>query len=107
MKIDTYFNCYDKYIYYYYFDNIIKKYICTNEDKCPEGYNELIEDKNECIDDCRKYNEYKYELGNKCLKICPENFEVVNGFLCELHCNKDSPFELVNEQKCIINSRII
>ena len=106
VKIDEYYNCYENCNYYYYLDNITKKYVCTNEYRCPEGFKKLIVDKNECTDDCSKDNVYKYESDNKCIRNCPGNFEPINGF-CKLECNKDSPFELVNEQKCIKNCGII
>ena len=62
-------NCYEICQYYYYFDET-KEYHCTVDDKCPNEYNKLIIDKNECVENC--LDEYKYDFNNKCYKSCPE-----------------------------------
>ena len=68
--------CYQICSYYFYFDEKINKYICTEKPQCPEQYNKLISDKNECVKSCKETKEYKYEFGlsNKCFSSCPENF---------------------------------
>ena len=50
-------NCYINCNYYYYFKGN-NQYECTESNECPSQYNQLIEDKNKCIDDCKNDNEY-------------------------------------------------
>ena len=54
-----YFNCLEKCDYYEY--SLSNSIYCTESFICPNGY-KLIEDKKECIDDCSKDSEYKFEL---------------------------------------------
>ena len=60
-----YFNCLERCDYYEY--SLSNSIYCTESFNCPNGY-KLIEDKKECIDDCSKDSEYKFELDNKCVK---------------------------------------
>ena len=53
-------NCYNICKNYYYIDNISNKSYCTHNLTCPENYNKLIGNKNECIDNCRKDIIYKF-----------------------------------------------
>ena len=49
----------------------------------PEKFNKLIIDYNECIDDCKNHNIYKYEYNNSCYKECPINtYSIENEYLC-------------------------
>ena len=66
--------CYQICSYYFYFDENNNKYICTDKFECPEPYNKLIHEKNECVKSCQETKENRYEFNNKCLKSCPENF---------------------------------
>ena len=59
------YNCYEKCDYYYYFDEN-NNYKCTNDNKCPEKYNNLITYKNKCINQCFNDDSYKYEYNNSC-----------------------------------------
>ena len=92
--------------YYHYYDK--ENYYCTEEKKCPNNYNKIIEEKKECIDDCSKDNKYKYEFKKKCYTNCTIGpFNLINkGYLCEIKCPKDLPFELVKSQECISNCNI-
>jgi len=66
-KNSNYKNCYYKCKYYYYFDkNGI--YHCTENISCPEDYDKLIQDRNECTNNCSKDEIYKYENNNICIK---------------------------------------
>jgi len=67
-------------------------------------YNELIEDKKECISSCEKDNIYKYEFKNKCYNDFPSNsskrknndgvsyFSLNKNYFCKPFCNEDIPF---------------
>ena len=65
-------NCYENCEYYYYFDDN-NNYYCTLNDTCPEQYNQLIADKNQCIKECKNDEIYKYEFDNRCYNNCPNN----------------------------------
>ena len=98
-------NCYQICSFYYYYDESINKYICTESLKCTEPYDKLIFGKNECVKLCSETNNYKYELalGKVCLTICPENFfnPNKNSFLCIPKCSQDKPFLLVGSLECV------
>ena len=77
-------NCYQICSFYYYYDEILNKYICTEKLECPKPYDKLIDGKNECVKLCNETMDYQYyfPILNKCLKKCPNNFEE----------NKEKPF---------------
>ena len=79
-------NCYNIFNYYY-IDNISNKSYCTYNLTCPENYNKLIENKNECIDNCCKDIIFKYEYKGLCLSECPNN-NIDNSYFCENITNK-------------------
>ena len=55
---------------------------CGNcENKCPLDYNKLIPEKNECIDNCTKDNEYKYEFQNKCYNTSFSNVDNIFNYI--------------------------
>ena len=91
----------DYYFYYNTFDNNYKH--CTFENSCPEGLNKIIEDKKQCISDCSLDNIYRYEFKNLCYKKCPENTvkSKTKNFYCEVKCNKENPYEIIETQKCV------
>ena len=39
---------------------------------CPQPYNKIIIQKNECTNDCKNYDTYQFEYDNKCYINCPE-----------------------------------
>ena len=90
-KYDT--NCYKICSFYYYYDENLNRYICIEDLKCPEPYNYLIHDKNECIKSCDETNDYQYEIlqGKVCLKNCSDNF----------YEPYDRPFEQRQNELCI------
>ena len=99
------FNCYKNCSYFHYYDYTKEKYYCTEEKKCPEKYSQLIPDINECVDNCTKYDEYKYTFRNQCLNNCPPNTEKL-GYYCKIICPKESPFEIIKTQECVSNCGI-
>ena len=66
LNISNYFNCYNICDYYYYTDIYSNKTYCTQNYTCPENYNKLIINKNECINNCSKDLKYIYEYNNIC-----------------------------------------
>ena len=54
---DNYKNCYNICSYHYINEYENKSY-CLNNNKYPDNYNKLIEDKRECISNCYKDNKY-------------------------------------------------
>ena len=56
----------------YYF-NESNKYTCTESYSCPPKYKFLISQKNKCIDECIKDDEYMYNYNSNCYKKCPLN----------------------------------
>ena len=94
--------CYQICSYYFYFDENNNKYICTDKFECPESYNKLIHEKNECVKSCQETKENQYEFNNKCLKCCPENFVPVKerANFCTPKCPKESPFLFLDSLKC-------
>ena len=108
LKINKYNNCYEKCEYYSYFDNKDNIYYCTHEFECPNDYNKLITDKNQCIEDCKIDLTYKYEFKNKCYSKCPENTELSSAkdYYCNIKCPKEYPFEMINTQECVSNCTI-
>jgi hypothetical protein len=65
-------NCLKKCNYYFYY-SLIGKYFCTENYICPKEINLVIEDKNQCVYDCKKDSMYTYQYNGECLKKCPDN----------------------------------
>ena len=78
----NYTNCVINCPNYIYFDNISNHLYCTDTLECPLNYNKLIINKRECIDECKKDLDYKYDYLNICYSECP-NGTINNSFYCE------------------------
>ena len=85
-------NCYEICEYKYYFDSS-KEYHCTENEECPKGY-KLIEEKNQCIDNCNNDDVYIYEYKDKCYSYpvkpdCSEDSLYINKITkeCLNECN--------------------
>ena len=89
-------NCITQCKYYYYF-TYYGQYKCTEYPQCPEEAKFLIKDKNKCLDDCIKDNDYKYEYNGICVKECPEN-TINENYICKLK---------IDEDICILNQNIL
>ena len=75
-------NCYEICENYYYFD-INNTFRCTEDKTCPEEYNQFIEYKKKCIDDCKNDDIYKYEYNNNCFLECPnDTYHEENSTIC-------------------------
>ena len=106
--INNYTNCYEKCLYYFYFDTKTNKYYCTNRYECPEEYNKLDTDNKQCIKGCNITSIYKYQFKKECYSECPNNTELSpnNDYYCNVKCPKQYPFEMVNTQECVSNCSI-
>ena len=98
--------CYKICSYYFYFDETISKYICTEKLECPEPYDKLIDGKNECVKSCGNTKKYKYMfregLIKKCLLGCPQHYQVNEELphYCINECPMDNPFLLIESIEC-------
>ena len=95
-------NCYEKCVYYYYFDSS-SIYHCTINNQCPEEQNKLIKNKNKCIDDCSKDDIYIYEENNICIFfiICPIDLPYEKRKECVETC---TGLEFL-QKECTINNK--
>ena len=80
-------NCVTECKYYYYF-TYFDQYKCTIYPQCPEEAKYLIQDKNKCVDDCIKDNDYKYMYNGNCVKECPEG-TVNENYICVVDNNSE------------------
>ena len=89
----------------FYDDGVYK---CTNTEECPIKYDKLIPIKRECVDDCSKDDIYRYEFRKKCYSNCSiDNFTLkYKGYLCDIQCPKELPFEMIEFQECVSNCTI-
>lgn len=65
-------NCLKKCNYYFYY-SLIGKYFCTENYYCPKEINLVIEDKNQCVYDCKIDSMHSYQYNGECLSKCPDN----------------------------------
>ena len=94
--------CYQIYSYYYYYDENVNKYFCTEKFECPKNYNKLILDKNECVNSCDKDPVNKYDFKNICYQECPpEISKLKDNKTCEVVCSEENPFEIIKTQECV------
>ena len=75
------YNCIVKCPYYFYL-TIYGQYKCSKLPLCPDDYYLLIKDKEKCIEDCKKDDEYKYQYNGECYKECPYNSRDNNDYIC-------------------------
>ena len=112
LNINGYKNCYIKCPYYFYFNKNYSLHYCTKEEKCPEEYDKLIKERNECVNKCEEDNKYKYEYKKRCYEQCPEgsmkiiNNIVINEYFCKPICTEENPFEYIYTQECVKNCPI-
>ena len=83
-------NCYKTCNFYYYF-NESNNFRCTNLFKCPKEYNKLIKNKNQCVDDCKNTDVYRYEYNNTCYQECPNGtIHNDNDYICFNYQNMET-----------------
>jgi len=87
--------------YFHYFDEN-NEHHCTQKNKCPINYRNLIKNKSKCINKCEDDNDYQYKYNNLCFNTCPEktNISKNNKYLCERECPNNNPYENENYE-CI------
>ena len=71
-----------------------------------KDFNKLIQEKNQCIDNCTKDSDYRYEFRKKSYQKYPYNISVkseTKDFYCEAKCSKEYPFEIIETQTCVSN----
>ena len=54
-----------------------ENYISLNNRICPDNLY-LIEEKNQCVNDCKQYPDFPYGFQNKCYKSCPVNISEIS-----------------------------
>ena len=92
-------NCYRSCPYFYFFDSLNNNnYTCTLKNECPINYKYLIEEKNQCIENCEKDNIYKYEYNNKCYRLCPYNIKTSNNKYCLNDTNNKYENNIKNQE---------
>ena len=87
------------------FDND-KNYKCLNNNRCPDNYKYIIEEKHQCVYNCKQYPGFPYEFQKKCYNSCPENISEISEekeYYCEIKCPKDLPYEIIKIQQCVSN----
>ena len=64
-----------------------------------------IINKKECIKSCKDDEQYKYKYRGLCYEECPFGTKTTfdDGFLCEINCPKEKPYELVLMYDCVKN----
>ena len=112
IHFELYKNCYINCSFYHYFDSDIS--YC----ECPNEFNKLIEDKNECVSNCTKDDNYKYEFRKHCYIDCPSNstlrknitelegYSLDKEYFCKPICYEEAPFEILYTQECVKNCAI-
>ena len=113
IHFDIYINCYMNCSFYHYYDGGIS--YCTKSNECINEFDKLIEDKSECVSNCTKDDQYKYEFRMKCFKECPKNstnrensteldiFCLDKRYFCKPICTQETPFEMILTQECVKN----
>ena len=75
-------NCITKCPYFHYYTSY-GQYKCSEVSVCPEDYYLLIREKNKCIDNCTKDDEYKYQYNGECYKQCPSDSKDNDDYICK------------------------
>ena len=113
IKFESYKNCYDNCTFYHYYIEDKRISYCTKDFECPNQYDKLIDDKRECVSNCNKDDDYKFEFKKHCYSSCPLNsaerinineveiFSLNSRYFCKPICSKEVPFEMINTQECV------
>ena len=107
-------NCYITCPYYFYYNSTSNTHYCTEKTTCPQSYNKLILERNECVNKCEEDDIYKYEFRKRCYEQCPENSTQINDnddksmnkYICKPICPEETPFEYILTQECVKNCPI-
>ena len=85
LSLGKIFNCVQECIYSYYFTST-GLYKCTSTPQCPLEYNKFIKEKNQCIEDCKNDDTFKFLYNGICRSSCPEGTSAnpgVGDYLCK------------------------
>ena len=97
------YNCYPRCDNYYYFDQD-NNYICLNNTECPNDYNYLIKEKNQCVSECKLYPGYHIDFQKNCYNSCPINtseITIENEYYNETKCPNYLPYEIIKDHICV------
>ena len=100
-------NCYNICDFYFYSDNGTN--YCTSNNSCPEKFDKFIPEKKQCIEECKKDIDYKFQFRHTCFSECPSNISQISlytNFSCDVICPKDDFFEVIETQYCVHNCTI-
>ena len=70
----------------------------------PNNDKYLIEEKNQCVNDCKNYPYLSFEFQRKCYNSCPMNISKLSDKkenYCEIKCPKELPSEIIEIQQCV------
>ena len=108
--IDNYLKCFAECPYYFYIEKNTGIKYCTDNTTCPEDYNKLINETEECVNHCDEYEFHKYEFENMCYNECPEGlikvddyYSIINKYICKPSCTKKKPYINLVNQECVEN----
>ena len=90
-------DCYKICSYNFYYNETINRYMCTNNEECPESHSKSIAGKKECVISCNDTKEHKYEFNNKCYKKC----STIRDYNCIPDCTREAPYLWTNNLTCI------
>ena len=102
IEINGYKNCFEKCDNLFYIDNYYNLN-CVDDSNCPDEYNKLIMDKNQCVQNCTFDRQYIYEYKNFCYIMCPNGTIESNiiRYYCINICTKNLPFKLIEADECV------
>ena len=107
LRKNGYYNCYPNCTYYFYF-NEKNKYTCTVDNNCPDNYELIVPDINQCVVSCIKTDDYQYRFQNKCYHECPTDSIILDPEekTCKLSCPFERPFMMKSLGICVSNCTI-
>ena len=77
-------NCVENCNYFYYYD-IFDKYICTNNNQCPEEANLLVRTKDKCTSKCTNEVTNTFQYNGECFPSCPGDTTPNSNNICEIN----------------------
>ena len=86
---------------YWYYDERVSTTECqyTTDSKCPNDFNLLVVETNECVTSCP--NDYPYLYKSICLSVCPENTISDTNKECQCSYNYYKDLDNNNEIMCL------
>ena len=100
LNISETINCYNHCDYYFYYNPLNEQKYCTGDLLCPDNFSKLIRDQKQCIDNCTKEPDYKYEFNNTCYKDNPYSISD------EIKISEKYSTETIIEEQSLTNNDI-